>query len=339
VAKKAVLAGCGGISRAWLKAVSQFDDVDIVGMVDLVAEAIDTRREEFDLHPKATGDDLAMVIRESGADTVFDCTVPPAHRSVVTTALAAGCDVLGEKPMAESMDDARAMVDAAEKAGKTYAVIQNRRYNPNIIRYRDALRSGGIGEITTLNADFYIGAHFGGFREKMNHVLLVDMAIHSFDEVRFISEQDPVSVYCHEWNPKGSWYRHGASAMAIFEMTGGLIVSYRGSWCAEGLNTSWECSWRAIGERGSVLWDGFDAVKGERVAKDEGFRRPMMEAAIAAAPEVEYRGHAGVIREFLDSLEAGTKPQTICTDNIKSVAMVHAAVESAEKGARVAVRW
>lgn len=333
--RRAVLVGCGSISRAWLKATTQFDDVEIVGMVDLLPEAVEARKVEFELSPKVTGDDVAKVIADSGADTVFDCTVPPAHRHVVTTALALGCDVLGEKPMAEKMADARAMVEAAEKSGKTYAVIQNRRYNPNIIRFRDALRSGEIGEITTLNADFYLGAHFGGFREQMDHVLLVDMAIHSFDEVRFISDRDPVSVYCHEWNPKGSWYHHGASAMAIFEMTGGLIVSYRGSWCAEGLNTSWECSWRAVGEHGSILWDGFDSIRGEKVAKHEGFRRPMMEAAVAEAPKVEYQGHAGVIREFLDCLAAGTKPQTVCADNIKSVAMVHAAVESAETATRV----
>jgi predicted dehydrogenase len=313
--------------------------VEIVGMVDLVAEAIEKRKEEFELEPVATGDDVAKVIADSGADTVFDCTVPPAHPQVVTTALDAGCDVLGEKPMAESMDDARRMVDAAERAGKTYAVIQNRRYNPNIIRYRDAVQSGEIGNLTTLNADFYIGAHFGGFRDVMEHVLLVDMAIHSFDEVRFISQRDPVSVYCHEWNPNGSWYRHGASAMAIFEMTGGLIVSYRGSWCSEGLNTSWECAWRAIGERGTVLWDGFDTIEGERVDKDEGFRRPTVATVVGAAPPVPYTGHAGVMREFLDSLKNGTTPQTVCTDNIKSVAMVHAAVESAEKGTRVAIRW
>ena len=66
------------------------------------------------------------------------------------------------------------------------------------------------------------------------------MAIHTFDMARFISGADPVAVYCKEWNPSGSWYDHDASAIAIFEMTGGIVYTYRGSWCAEGLNTTWE---------------------------------------------------------------------------------------------------
>ena len=337
--RKAVLVGCGGITRAWLAAVREFSDVEIAGLVDIRPEAVRRVREEYDLHPVAEGDDLERVIRESGADTVFDCTVPSAHPQVTRTALGCGCDVLGEKPMAEDMESARAMLAAARSTGRTYAVIQNRRYNAQIIRYRDTIRDGGIGPLTTLNGDFYIGAHFGGFRDQMQHVLLVDMAIHTFDQARFLSGADPVSVYCREWNPKGSWYRHGASAVAIFEMTGGLVFTYRGSWCAEGMNTAWECTWRAIGERGTVVWDGAEAVSGERVAGAEGFRRLLEPAPVAEAGEPAHVGHAGVIREFLDALAAGGVPETVCTDNIKSLAMVFAAVESAETGRPVPVRW
>ena len=50
-------------------------------------------------------------------------------------------------------------------------------------------------------------------------------------------------------------------------------------------------------------------------------------------------GHAGVIRDFLDSLEEGRAPQTDCRDNIKSLAMVLAAIESAETGRRVEVNY
>jgi len=44
--------------------------------------------------------------------------------------------------------------------------------------------------------------------------------------------------------------------MAIFEMSNGVVFNYRGRWCAEGLNTPWECTWRAVGEKGTALWDG-----------------------------------------------------------------------------------
>ena len=50
----------------------------------------------------------------------------------------------------------------------------------------------------------------------MPHVLLLEMAIHTFDAARLILGADPVSVYCKEWNPPGSWYKQNASAVAIF---------------------------------------------------------------------------------------------------------------------------
>ena len=156
------------------------------------------------------------------------------------------------------------MAAAAQAADRTFAVIQNRRYLDGIVRSRDLIHSGQLGPLTTLNADFYIGAHFGGFRDEMEHVLLIDMAIHSFDQARFIAGADPVSVYCHEWNPPGSWYAHGASAMAIFEMTNGLVFNYRGSWCAEGKQTAWACDWRAMGQSGTARGMAKTRFQGQR---------------------------------------------------------------------------
>jgi predicted ABC-type sugar transport system permease subunit len=45
-------------------------------------------------------------------------------------------------------------------------------------------------------------------------------------------------------------------------MPGGAVVSYRGSWCAEGLRTSWEAAWRIVGERGTLTWGGIGTVAG-----------------------------------------------------------------------------
>jgi predicted dehydrogenase len=335
--RKAVIVGCGGITRAWMGAIKEFADVEIVGLCDLDPERIAAFEERWEVAPRASGDDLERVVRESGADTVFDCTVPAAHPAVTTTALGLGCDVLGEKPMAPTLDEAVSMVAAAQRAGKTYAVIQNRRYLPSIRRFRTALGSAGLGSLTTLDADFYIGAHFGGFRAQMDHVLLLDMAIHTFDQARYISGADAEYVYAADWNPPGSWYRHGANAVAFFEMSGGLRFTYRGSWCAEGLNTSWEGQWRATCETGSLLWDGDSGLRGEREAGGDALIHDVSAVDLPPEEPLEASHHAGVIRDFLDALHAGTKPMTDCTDNIKSIAMVHAAVESAETGARVRV--
>ncbi len=228
----AVLAGCGGISSTWLRAASKIDGLRIVGLVDINLQAAENRRQEFGLEA-VVGTDLEAVLKAVKPQAVFDCTVPQAHKATTLTALAHGCHVLGEKPLSDSLADARQMVEAASRSGLTYAVCQNRRYQPEIRALSEWIASGAFGALTTLNCDFYIGAHFGGFRERMPHVLLVDMAIHTFDQARLISGADPVAVYCKDWNPRGSWYEHGASAVAVFEMSSGIVFTYRGSWCSE----------------------------------------------------------------------------------------------------------
>lgn len=332
----AVLVGCGSMSRAWIAATKPIPDLELVGFVDLNLEAARQRADEYSQPAAIASDDLSAVLEQTRPDIVFDCTVPEAHHSITLTALNYGCHVLGEKPLADTLDHARAMVAAAQQAGKVYAVVQNRRYDANIRRLKAFLDTGAIGPITTINSDFYIGAHFGGFRDRMQHVLLLDMAIHTFDAARLLSGADPVTVYCKEWNPPGSWYDHDASAVAIFEMTGGGVYTYRGSWCAEGLPTTWESDWRVIGQRGSARWLGDDQMSAQIMAETGGFMSVCRDALIPPVDKAaKIGGHAGLIHDFVANLRAGTAPETICTDNIKSLAMVLAAIESAESGVPV----
>jgi predicted dehydrogenase len=164
------------------------------------------------------------------------------------------------------------------------------------------------------------------------------MAIHTFDQARFLTGADPVSVYCHEWNPAGSWYDQDASAIAIFEMSDGIVYSYRGSWCAEGLNTSWEGEWRIIGERGSVTWNGGDAFHAQVVEETGGFRSKWRNISVPPYDGVgKSGGHDGLIRDFVHCIKTDAVPETICTDNVKSLTMVFGAVESAESGRRVTI--
>ncbi len=335
---RVVLVGCGGISEAWLKPVAGMPEIQVVGLVDRIEESARKRAAEFHLDSAEVGTDLRKVLKKTKPDIVFDCTVPEAHVAVALEAFRQGCHVLGEKPLADSLANARKMVRAAAKAGRTHAVMQNRRYLPEIRVVRDLIASDRLGPLTTLSSDFFIGAHFGGFREQMQHVLLLDMAIHTFDAARMLCGGDPVSVYCKEWNPTGSWFAHGASAVAVFTMSHGVVYTYRGSWCSEGVSTSWESTWHGIGTHGSFRWDGFRDFKAQVV---KSVRSPFSEVDDLAAPAFADAtgpiGHGGQIREFLDSLRAGRTPGTVSTDNIKSLAMVFAAIKSAETGREVKI--
>jgi predicted dehydrogenase len=327
------------MSRGWLKAVASPElggRVEIVGLVDVDPYAATKLRDEAGLAKAVVGSDLVAVLAETKPDLLFDIVVPSARRDVVATGLRHGCHVLTEKPMAASLEEARELVALAAETKRVHAVVQNRRYVPGVRRIRQVIESGALGELTALHADFFIGAHFGGFRDAMDHVLLLDMAIHTFDAARFMSAKDPRAVYCQEINPVGSWYAHGAAANAIFELQDNVVFTYRGSWAAEGANTSWESQWRVIGTRGTLLWDGADRFEAHAVNGNEGFHRPLVDLPIAQPDDVgKTHGHASVIADFLDAIDGGTAPETAGADNIKSLAMVFGAIESARLRARV----
>lgn len=338
----AVLAGCGGMSRGWLSAVAEHPllqgRIEIVGLVDLDLATAKARAAEFGLSRAIVGADLEAVLAQAKPDLLLDVVVPSAREGVVAAGLRHGCHVLSEKPMATSLEAGRALLAQANAAGRVHAIVQNRRFIAGIRRIRRLLESGAIGELTALHCDFFVGAHFGGFREEMENVLLLDMAIHTLDAARFMAGVAPKAVYCLESNPRGSWYAHGAAANAIFEFEDGVVFNYRGSWCAEGSNTSWESAWRIIGTKGTLTWDGEDNFEAKAVAGDTGFFRELKTIEVPEPADIDQtHGHASVIAEFLNAIEQGRPPETAGNDNIKSLAMVFAAIESARTHQRVTI--
>ena len=339
--QRAVLVGCGAMSRAWLEAARSIEDLEIVGLADIDPARAAERASEFGLDGAVIASGLDELLERTRPDIVFDVTVPAARHEIVSKALAAGCDVLSEKPMGTSLDEARDLVARSAAAGRLHVVVQNRRYIDGVRRIRRAIEGGLIGAVTSLHCDFFLAPHFGGFREEMAHVLLLDMAIHTFDAARLMAGSAAEAVYCREWNPANSWYERDSSAAAIFELSGGAIFTYRGSWCADGLMTSWESQWRIVGTAGTILWDGHEDFRIETARPAEPGRF-FSEVAAAELPPLgpsdRTGGHLGVMQDFIAATRGGPVPETVGHENIKSLAMVFGAIESAETGRRVEIR-
>lgn len=332
---KVVLVGAGDMGWRWAANLRDTADTVLAGWVDMRAEVLGPAAEALAVQPAYLGPSLAEALEQVHPDFVVDVTPPSAHHDVTLHALAAGVPVLGEKPMAASMAQARAMVAASERSGRLYVVSQNRRYDHNLRALR-ALITDVIGTLGLLNADYYMGEHHPGHLAEVASPLLLDMAIHTFDAARYLSGAEPVSVYCEEFNPPWSWYAGNACASAIFALTGGLRFTYRGSNCSDGVATTWDAEWRAVGARGSAVWDGRHAPRAEIIAAVEGPSARVREVrpAVGTADAV---GIEGTLRDFVRALRTGVLPMGECHDNIKSVAMVFAAMESAATGQRVAV--
>jgi predicted dehydrogenase len=332
--ERLILVGAGGISSAWFP-VLKAEELNIVAVVDLKLDAAREKLDKYELKETKASDDLEMVLADTQADFLLDLTIPESHCDVTCKALHAGLHVIGEKPMAASMDQARKMLKTSEETGTLYMVSQSRRWESLQQSVAATVQSGALGDLTTVTCDFFLAAHFGGFRDEMPSPLLGDMSIHHFDMARLFTRQNAAYVYAEEYNPKGSWYKGAPAANCLFEMTDGVRFAYRASWCSEGCHTSWAGHWRLVGDKGTLLYER-DLLSGEIVAGSEGFTIPKSPLSIISVTP-EHTTMRGALREMLRFLRTGEKPQTECHDNIHSLAMMHAAIESAKTSKRVKV--
>ena len=331
---RVLLVGCGGMANTWLQYILKRQDCAVLGLCDIIPEKAQKMKEDYKIDCGVFDGIEKALDAGLNFNLAIDCTTPESHEFVVTSALKAGCNVLGEKPMAVTREEALNEIKTADACGKSYAVMQNRIYMPGMRALRKTIDEKLIGRLGFISSDFFIGAHFGGFRDLMDNVLILDMAIHTFYQARFIAGSNPVSVYCHEFNPAGSWYKGAASAVAIFEFENGAIYNYRGSWCAEGHNTSWECDWRLCGEFGSIKWDGANAPVAQiNKPGATGFVRPCDEHIL---PQIACKqGHEGCFEEMFAALEQNRPAETDCHDNYYSMNMVYGAIESAKEQKKI----
>ncbi len=332
---RAALVGCGAASSLWLPTLAASPLVELVAVADADAERARSQTEAHGLDvPLYAG--AAEALDAARADLLIDLT-PPANRLAhARIAFARGCDVLAEKPMAPSVAEACAIVELADEAGRRYAVMQNHRFHSGMRSLRAAVEGGRLGPLTLVGVDFARSVEVEGWRAQDPSALLGDMAIHTFDQARYLAGERPLRALAHEWNPAGSPFAGGGAATATFELSGGVVVSYRGNWCAPAGHTSWFSAWRLVGRDAIAVWDGSGAPVLERpVGEDERgvvVEREPLEPVWQGPP-----GHASAIEALLRALRDGRPAETEGRDNVASLAMVCAALQSARRGCWVEV--
>ncbi|MFD1677173.1 Gfo/Idh/MocA family protein [Alicyclobacillus fodiniaquatilis] len=140
------IIGSGGIAAAHVNAYKTRDDVEIVAVADVVpgkaAEFIDrmglTSAKPYEDHRKLLEEDL---------DGVSVCTPNVAHHQTSVDALNAGKNVLVEKPMSVTLEQAIEMVEASKRNNKMLTVGFQPRYDPNMVLLKNLVQSGELGKV------------------------------------------------------------------------------------------------------------------------------------------------------------------------------------------------
>jgi predicted dehydrogenase len=333
-----IVAGLGSWGPRWAKLISEEPGVELAAVV----EPMDGRRkavaQALELRPEQAQSDFDTALRQVDADAVLVVTPPQTHLDLAKRAFAAGKPVLMEKPLAATLEDARAIVDAADEAGQLLVVSQNYRYRPPMVTLKTALERGDIGPIVSISGncqeDMRLFYEATNFRYLMQHPYIIDMTIHHWDLLRYLTGQDMKWVHAASWRIPDSPYQHDPACAILLEMADGTPVHYEGCGATHRPRTSWSAWWDFTGETGRLWTDGgvdephTDLVHRKRYGHDE----EILPYEPAAPLDT-----AGSLRAFVTAVQGGPLPAHTGRDNLKSLAVVMASVASVERGEVVEV--
>jgi predicted dehydrogenase len=255
-----IVTGLGSFGPSWAELIQKQDGAELAAVV----EPMDDRRaavvEARGLRADQAFADLQSALDNVDADAVLVVTPPQTHLPVARIAFAAGKPVLMEKPLAASMDDAKALVAEAEASGTMLIVSQNYRYRGPMRAVRQLLHDRVIGDLLHVQAncqeDMRLFYEATNFRYLMAHPHIIDMTIHHWDLLRFLTGQQVESVYATAWNIPDSPYQLDAACAIILKLDDGTPVLYEGSSATHKNRTSWSSWWEFEGTKGRIWTDG-----------------------------------------------------------------------------------
>ncbi len=327
-----VVAGLGSFGPSWARLVQSTDGVELAAVVEPMDERRNKVAEELGLRSEQAQRDLQSALSEVDVDAVVVVTPPQTHLDVARIALAAGKPVLVEKPLAATMEDARAIVTAANEAGQLLVVSQNYRYRAPMVTLRAAIERGDVGDLVSIGGncqeDMRLFYEATNFRYLMHHPYIIDMTIHHWDLLRYLTGRDIARVHAASWRVPDSPYQQDPSCAVLLELDNGVPVYYEGSGATYRERTSWSAWWDIVGEKGRVWTDG-----GVGDPHTDVVHRQMFDADAEVLPyeEAATRDTLGSLKAFVGAVRGGSVPAHTGEDNLRSLAAVMACVASVER--------
>jgi predicted dehydrogenase len=325
--RRIIQVGVGGMGLGWTDRVAESDRWEAAAYVDVNRKNLMAAAARHGLPKTRCFTDLETALNRVEADALLDVTPQQFRRGVCCAAFKRGLHVMSEKPLADSLANAKTIVACAEKCGRTYMVAQNYRYQPVVQTVKRFIGRGRLGDVGYVGVNFHKGPHFGGYREAMAYPLVLDMSIHHCDLMRCIFDADVRAVQATSIDAPWNWNRGEATVMAQLELSNRVVVNYFASWVAMGCETNWNADWRFEGSLGVLLWErdrlSFSA------APDRRRRLPLIRW-----PKVH---QAYLLQAFAAALDRGVEPETSGRRNLNSLAATYAVVAAAKQRRRVLV--
>jgi predicted dehydrogenase len=318
-----------GIGVKWLSVLREAPDWDLVGVVDVEPERRALALERANLGADRGFASIAGAASSIQFDAVAVIAPSPLHSRLSLDALQAGKHVIVEKPFAVDFAQARAVVDLAETRGLQVMVDQNYRYLPDIQALRRAVREEVAGPPAFVTVSFNTDWPARTYQAAMANTMLLEMAVHHFDSLRFVLDADPLAVSGQAWRPPWSRYEGDTWVTASYTFPRGVRALYDGSLEAPGAGDPWQGIWRIECERGALHLADLGSGFGLYLSRAPGTLE-LVESF--GTPPDPGSGIPGALAEFAAALGEGRRPRGDGRDNLRTLAMAFGLKRSSDSG-------
>lgn len=246
------LIGASTIAHEWVIDAIRTTGGEVVSVMSTSAERGRKYAEDHAIPKAVTA--LSDLVDDPEVDAVYISTTNELHRDQTLAAARAGKHILCEKPLAISLDDARAMVRAAKEAGIVLATNHHLRNAATHRAMRDAVKAGRIGRPLSARVfhAVYLPQHLQGWRLDRPDAgggVILDITVHDTDTLRFVLGDDPVEAIA--FAQEGGMAKSGLedAVMGVMRFKSGVIAQFH-----DGFTTKYaETGFEVHGTEGSLI--------------------------------------------------------------------------------------
>lgn len=329
------IVGVGNIADEHIRGYLSFPgECEIVALADLSEERAEVKRAAFDLDSAIVYQDPAQLFADADVDLVSIATPPSSHADLTIAALRAGINVIVEKPMAPSLEECDAMLEAQRASGKLLSVVAQNRFRDDVTVLKEVLDSGLVGSISHVRIDSawwrglpYYDLWWRGTWESEGGGPTLNHAIHHIDLSLWLLGR-PESVVSMITNVQHDNAEVEDLSVAVLRY-GRALAQLTSSVVHHGepqeiviqaerarISQPWNVAAEASQPNGFPLRGG-----NQQLVAD-------IEAVASAHQALAHEGHAGQIGDVLDALRTGRAPAIDGNDGRNAVAVVTAIYKS-----------
>ncbi len=335
---RAAIIGAGAIAPAHVEGFLQFGErVQITAVVNRSIGRAQKLIERYGLDAQACSGYSEVL---DSVDIVAVCTPPESHRDIAVEAFSRGCHVLLEKPMAASLADCDAIIDAAKKSGKTLSVVAQSRFAASVYKAVGIMKSGRFGRINFVQVNSlwwrgpsYYDLAWRGRWETEGGGCTLNHAVHHIDLLLW-AKGSPAAVTAIMGNLSHDNSEEEDLSMAILEYDDGTLAQVTSSLVHHGEPQLLDFQLERVGVSLPLKVSASRQRSNGFPLQDEDTEKEFMDA-FEGSPAPAYEHHTGQIGDFLDAIEESGTPLVTGEDGRAALELIMAIYKSASTGSRV----